>query len=176
MGPRHGPVHYPHHHHHQSPHPHGGGWWGGAMDYGVGRGGGGGGYNMGMAGYGMGYSEGFGGGYQRPGKRQRGEGQASSGPSQYPWKDMMDNWSNNGQPPAPGTAAGEKRMEVEGGNYAARAVGGEKPSCPYRLKHPEQPCLNYEVCSNYYDHGQNYCKFYSLSQILSSISAFYICR
>ena len=165
MGPRHGHhPHHHHHHHHQPPHPHGGGWWGGAMDYGGGRGGGGGGggggYNMGMAGYGMGYSEGFGGGYPRPGKRSRGEG-----PGQNPWKDMMDNWSNGGQPPAPGTSAGEKRMQMEGGSYGAARSGGsgggggeEKPSCPYRLKHPDQPCLNYEVCSNYYDHGQNYCK------------------
>ena len=151
-----GPRHHPHQHHHQHhPHPHGGGWWGGAMDYGVGRGGGGGGgggYNMGMAGYGMGYSDGFGGGYQRPGKRPRGDGQSTSGPSQNPWRDMMDSWSTSGQPPAPGTSAGEKRMQMEGRG------GEEKPSCPYRLKHPDQPCLNYEVCSNYYDHGHNYCK------------------
>merc|ERR1719192_1335589 len=100
------------------------------MDYSVGRGGGG--YNMGMAGYGIGYSEGFGGGYQRPGKRQRGDGQTSSGPSQNPWKDMMDHWSNGGQPAAPGTVPGEKRMQMEGGSDGA----GEKPSCPYRLKHP----------------------------------------
>ena len=60
----------------------------------------------------------------------------------------MDSWGSAGPPPAPpGTSAGEKRSELE-----------EKPSCPYRLKHPDQPCLNYEVCSNYYDHGNNYCK------------------
>ena len=150
MGPRHG--HHPHHHHHHHPpHPPGGGWWGGTMDYGVGRGGGGGGgYTMGMAGYGMGYSEGFGGGYPRPGKRSRGDGESSSGP----WRDVMDHWSGgqSGQPPAPGTSAGEKRLQMEAGSYGA-ARGGEEAE-----KHPAQPCLNYEVCSNYYDHGQNYCK------------------
>ena len=157
MGGRQGPVHHQHHHGHA-------GWWGG-VDYGLASGGGG---HMGMAAYGMAYNEGgFGGGYQRPGKRPRAEGlggQASSGAQQNPWKDMMDSWNNGGQPPAPGTSSGDKRMDgVSFGPSRGGGGGGgghreEKPPCPYRLKHPDQPCVNYEVCSNYYDHGQNYCE------------------
>ena len=83
----------------------------------------------------------------------------------------MDNWSNGGQPLAPGTSAGEKRMQME-----AHGGGEDKPSCPYRLKHPDQPCLNYEVCSNYYDHGHNYCKAGSVIITLSVTLSFHICR
>jgi len=149
MGGRHGPVHHHNHHQHHQGH---GGWWGSGMDYGLGSPAPG---HMGMAGYGMGYNEGgFGGGYQRPGKRARGEGlsgQLAPGPQQNQWKEMMDNWTNGGQPPAPGTSSGDKTRG--GGGHSE-----DKPPCPYRMKHPDQPCLNYEVCSNYYDHGQNYYK------------------
>ena len=156
MGPRHGPVH--HHHHHGHGH---GGWWGGGVDYGpMGSPGG---SPIGMTGYGMGYNEGaYAGGYPRAGKRARGEGfggQGIAGSQQNQWKEMMDNWSNGGQPPAPGTSSGDKRMDgVSFGSVRGGGSGEDKPPCPYRLKHPEQPCLNYEVCSNYYDHGQNYCE------------------
>ena len=127
-----------------------GGWWGGGYSMAG---------HMGLQGYGMGYNQGgFAGGYHRPFKRPRTDGLGGQAPN--PWKDMMDSWNNGGQPPAPGTSSGDKRMQMDGGSLGPGRGGGqreEKPPCPYRLKHPDQPCLNYEVCSNYYDHGHD-CK------------------
>ena len=129
-----------------------------------------------MAGYGTGYSDGgYGGGYQRPGKRARVDHyETTGGPPHNNWKEMVDNWNNGGQPPAPGTSSAEKRME--GASYGWGRGGEDKPPCPYRLKHPDQPCLNYEVCSNYYDHGQHqhYCKSFSSVQSVRSQIIFYL--
>ena len=104
------------------------------------RGGGGGHGPMGgMVGGFSGYGHsGFGGGYSRPGKKQRGMDGGQGG-----------GWVGGGRP-----GGGASNRGSCGG--MGMGFGGQmdsKSPCPYNIKNPEQMCPNYDVCSNYYEHG-----------------------